>query len=75
MVYVIGFACKQLPLKVNKKDEISDKRSRIFVQSEVMVRVNRMFSPELQQNLNAVAFFLEPRYERVHIIEREEHER
>ena len=43
--------------------------------AEVMIRINRMFSTELQSNLNAVAFFLEPRYEKVNLIEREEHER
>lgn len=43
--------------------------------TEVMIRINRMFSTELQSNLNAVAFFLEPRYEKVNLIEREEHER
>lgn len=42
---------------------------------EVLIRINRMFSKELQQNLNSVAFFLEPRYERVNFIERGEYER
>ena len=42
---------------------------------EVLIRINRMYSKELQQNLNAVAFFLEPRYEKVNIIERGEYER
>lgn len=42
---------------------------------EVLIRINRMFSKELQQNLNSVAFFLEPRYERVNFIEHGEYER
>ena len=42
---------------------------------EVLIIINRMYSKELQQNLNAVAFFLEPRYEKVNIIERGEYER
>lgn len=42
---------------------------------EVLIRINRMFSKELQQNLNSIAFFLEPRYERVNFIERGEYER
>ncbi len=42
---------------------------------EVLIRINRMFSKELQQNLNSIAFFLEPRYERVNFIERGEYKR
>ncbi len=42
---------------------------------EVMVRISRMFSKELQQNLNAVAFFLEPNIERTRLIERGQFER
>ena len=42
---------------------------------EVMVRINRMFSKELQQNLNSVAFFLEPQLERTRLIERGQFER
>jgi hypothetical protein len=42
---------------------------------EVMVRINRMFSKELQQNLNSVAFFLEPNIERTKLIERGQFER
>ena len=37
---------------------------------EVMIRVNRIFPEELLKNLNAVAFFLEPKYEKIKQIER-----
>ena len=37
---------------------------------EILIRLNRIFSQELQQNLNAVAFFLEPQLEKTNIIER-----
>ena len=42
---------------------------------EVIVRTNRMFSEELRQNLNVVAFFLEPYIERGRFIERGQFER
>lgn len=42
---------------------------------EVLIRVNRMFSKELQQNLNSVAFFLEPKIESLKHIERGQFER
>lgn len=43
--------------------------------NEVMVRLNRMFSKELQISLNAVAFYLEPLSEKLNFIERGEYER
>ncbi len=43
--------------------------------TEVLVRLNRIFTKELQQSLNAVAFFIEPQYEKINIIERGEYER
>ena len=42
---------------------------------EVIVRTNRMFSEELRQNLNVVAFFLEPNVEHERYIERGQCER
>ena len=42
---------------------------------EVIVRTNRMFSEELRQNLNVVAFFLEPNVEHERYIERGQFER
>ena len=43
--------------------------------NEIIVRLNRIFTKELQQSLNAVAFFIEPQYEKINIIERGEYER
>lgn len=42
---------------------------------EVIVRTNRMFSDELRQNLNVVAFFLEPNIKKERFIERGQFER
>ena len=42
---------------------------------EVIVRVNRMFSRELQENLNSVAFFLETKVDKIRHIERGQFER
>lgn len=42
---------------------------------ELMVRLERMYPRELQQELNAVTFFLEPLFEKKYLIGRGEKER
>ena len=42
---------------------------------EIMIRLDRIFPKKLRQNINTVAFFLEPKHEKVNLIERGEIER